>query len=81
MSTETGQGQFLFTGTLVQLSRREAQERVKALGGRLLSGVSANLDYLVVGGKPGSKLRQAQELGVKVLDEEGFLALVREAEG
>jgi DNA ligase (NAD+) len=56
---------FLFTGTLSRLSRREAQERVKALGARLLSAVSANLDVLVVGEKPGSKLKKAQELGVR----------------
>ena len=72
---------FLFTGTLSQLSRREAQERVKALGAKLLSAVSAHLDVLVVGEKPGSKLKKAQELGVKVLSEEEFVALLRETEG
>jgi DNA ligase (NAD+) len=69
---------FLFTGTLTQLSRREAQERVKALGAKLLSSVSANLDVLVVGEKPGSKLKKAQELGVQVLDEAGFVAMLSE---
>jgi DNA ligase (NAD+) len=69
---------FLFTGTLTHMSRREAQERVKALGGRLLSSVSAKLDVLVVGDKPGSKLKQAQELGVTVMDEEGFARLLGE---
>jgi len=72
---------FLFTGTLSRLSRREAQERVKALGGTLLSGVSAGLSVLVVGDKPGSKLRKAQELGVKVLTEEEFVALVERESG
>ncbi len=67
---------FLFTGTLAALSRREAQERVKALGARLLSGVSGGLSVLVAGEKPGSKLKKAQELGVRVLDEAGFLALL-----
>jgi DNA ligase (NAD+) len=67
---------FLFTGTLGKLSRREAQERVKALGGTLLSGVSAKLSVLVVGDKPGSKLKKAQELGVKVMTEEEFVKLV-----
>jgi DNA ligase (NAD+) len=69
---------FLFTGTLEKLSRREAQERVKALGGTLLSGVSKGLSVLVVGEKPGSKLKKAQELGVKVMTEEEFLRLVSE---
>ena len=67
---------FLFTGTLEKLSRREAQQRVKAAGGKLLSAVSKNLDVLVVGAKPGSKLKQAQELGIEVLDEEALLALL-----
>ncbi len=67
---------FLFTGTLAKLSRREAAERVKALGGTLLSGVSANLGVLVVGEKPGSKLKQAQELGVRVMEEEEFVRMV-----
>lgn len=67
---------FLFTGSLARLTRREAQERVKALGGTLLSGVSAGLSVLVVGDKPGSKLKKAQELGVKVMDEDEFVRLV-----
>jgi DNA ligase (NAD+) len=69
---------FLFTGTLSKLSRREAQERVKALGGTLLSGVSKGLSVLVVGEKPGSKLKKAQELGVKVMTEDEFVQLVSE---
>ncbi len=69
---------FLFTGSLTKFSRREAHEMVKAAGGKLLSGVSKNLDVLVVGEKPGSKLKKAEELGVEVLDEDGFLALLTE---
>ena len=72
---------FLFTGTLSKLSRREAQERVKALGATLLSGVSANLKVLVAGEKPGSKLKKAQELGVKVLSEDEFVQLLEESGG
>jgi DNA ligase (NAD+) len=67
---------FLFTGTLAGMSRREAQERVKALGATLLSGVSASLHVLVAGEKPGSKLKKAQELGITVLDEGQFRALL-----
>ncbi len=67
---------FLFTGTLPTLSRAEAEARVKAQGGTLLSGVSKRLTYLVVGDAPGSKLKKAQELGVQVLDEAQFLALL-----
>jgi len=68
---------FLFTGSLAELSRKEATEMVKAAGGKLLSGVSKNLDVLVVGEKPGSKLKKAEALGIEVLTEEQFLGLVR----
>lgn len=67
---------FLFTGTLELMTRREAHERVKAAGGRLLSGVSKKLDVLVVGAKPGSKLAAAKELGVEVMEEKDFVELV-----
>jgi len=66
----------LFTGALQTLSRREAQELTKTHGGKLLSGVSGNLDLLVVGEKPGSKLKKAQELGIEVLEEAAFLELL-----
>ncbi len=67
---------FLFTGTLPTLTRAEAEARVKARGGTLLSGVSKKLSYLVVGDAPGSKLKKAQELAIPVLDEAQFLALL-----
>lgn len=69
----------LFTGALQTLSRREAQALTKSHGGKLLSGVSGNLDLLVVGEKPGSKLKKAQELGIEVLEEAAFLELLGEA--
>ncbi len=68
---------YLFTGSLAELSRKEATELVKGQGGKLLSGVSKNLDVLVVGEKPGSKLKKAEALGIEVLTEAEFLALVR----
>ncbi|CAH1000659.1 DNA ligase [Neolewinella maritima] len=67
----------LFTGSLQQLSRKEAQERAKAAGARIVSAVSGKLDILVVGEKPGSKLKKATALGtVQVLTEAEYLALV-----
>lgn len=67
---------FVFTGTLLTLQRREAEELVESLGGRAASSVSAKTDYLVAGREAGSKLDRARELGVKVLTEEDFRTLL-----
>jgi len=69
---------FLFTGTLSGLTRAEAEARTKAQGGSLLSSVSARLDFLVVGDKPGSKRTKAEALGIPILDESAFLALLEQ---
>lgn len=63
----------LFTGTLASSTRPEAEEKVVRQGGRILKSVSKNLDFLIVGADPGSKLKKAQELGIEILDEETFL--------
>jgi DNA ligase (NAD+) len=67
---------FVFTGTLLTLQRRKAEELVESLGGRAASSVSAKTDYLVAGDEAGSKLDRARELGVKVLTEEDFRAML-----
>jgi DNA ligase (NAD+) len=70
---------FLFTGTLSQFKRNDAEAIVEEKGGKLLSGVSSKLNYLVVGAEAGSKLEKAKKLGtVKVLTEDEFLELVKE---
>jgi DNA ligase (NAD+) len=64
------------TGRLETMSRNEAEDRIRALGGKVGSGVTKGTDYLVVGAEAGSKLAKAEKLGVKTLDEEQFTALL-----
>jgi DNA ligase (NAD+) len=70
---------FVFTGVMAKLSRPAAKELVESLGGRVVGSVSKATGYVVIGEDPGSKADDARRLGVETLDEEAFLALVRQA--
>ena len=67
---------FVFTGELESMTREAAEEKVKSLGGKATSSISAKNSYVVAGANPGSKLRKATELGVSVLSEQEFLNLL-----
>jgi DNA ligase (NAD+) len=67
---------FVLTGTLPNLTREEAKERIEAAGGKVSGSVSKKTSFVVAGEEAGSKLDKAQSLGVKVLDEAGLLEML-----
>ena len=67
---------FVVTGTLSALSRSEAEARIKRMGGKVTSSVTRKTNYVVVGESPGSKAARAEQLGINIVDEEGFQALL-----
>jgi DNA ligase (NAD+) len=72
---------FVLTGALPNLAREDAKEKIEAAGGKVKGTVSKKTDYVVAGADPGSKYDKAVELGVAVLDEEGFLRLLNFSQG
>lgn len=70
---------FVLTGTLPSLAREEAKEMIEAKGGKVSGSVSKKTDFVVAGAEAGSKLAKAEELGVKIIDEEGLKQLLESA--
>ena len=68
---------FVVTGTLPNYSRKEIQEKIIELGGEVVSSVSKNTDYLLVGENPGSKEGKARSLGIKIIGEKEFEEMVK----
>lgn len=70
----------VLTGTLTQMTRTEAEEKIALLGGKITGSVSKKTDLVIAGEKAGSKLEKAEKLGITVLDEAAFLAMLAESE-
>jgi DNA ligase (NAD+) len=71
---------FVVTGTLPDMSREEAHEAIAARGGKATASVSSKTSYLVVGENPGSKLEEARERGVEIVDAKKFAKMLKETE-
>ena len=68
----------IFTGTLNSISRNEAKARAEKLGAKIVSSVSTNTDLVIAGEKAGSKLKKAEELGIKIISEKEWLEIIKE---
>ncbi|MDH4109294.1 MAG: NAD-dependent DNA ligase LigA [Gammaproteobacteria bacterium] len=67
---------FVLTGTLPNMTRDEAKDRIEAMGGKVSGSVSKKTNFVVAGDSPGSKLRKAESLGVTVIDEDGLVRIL-----
>ncbi|HEY7752097.1 MAG TPA: NAD-dependent DNA ligase LigA, partial [Ignavibacteriaceae bacterium] len=71
---------FVLTGTLNNFTRDDAGLKIEELGGKVVSSVSKNTDFVIAGDKAGSKLTKAKELGVKILSEDEFIKMLSQSE-
>ncbi|MFH1429595.1 MAG: NAD-dependent DNA ligase LigA [Candidatus Margulisiibacteriota bacterium] len=70
---------FVLTGTLPNITRTEAERKIKQAGGKVTGSVSKNTGFVIAGAEPGSKYNKAQQLGVKIIDEKGFEELLKQS--
>jgi len=68
---------FVITGTLKSMSREKAKGRIKALGGKVLTQISKQTNFLISGQNPGSKYDKAKEMGVKIINEQELLKMLK----
>ena len=68
---------FLITGTLHTMTREQAKTEIKSRGGKFHSSITQNLDFVIAGDNPGSKYNKAKKLGIKILDEDEFLKMLK----
>ena len=68
---------FVLTGALKSMTRDEAKNKIRQLGGKVSSFVSKNTDFVVVGESPGSKFQKAKKLGIKMISEKEFLKMIK----
>jgi len=68
---------FVLTGELESMARDEAKEKIRELGGDVLSSISKNTDFVIAGSEPGSKYDKANKLGVKIISEKEFLKIIK----
>lgn len=68
---------FVLTGSLSGLTRDEAKDKIKAAGGKVKTSVVRETDYVVVGAEPGSKYEDAKKMGIKILEEDEFLKMIK----
>jgi DNA ligase (NAD+) len=68
---------FVLTGSLETMTREEAKEKIRLLGGETSESVSKRTDFVVVGKKPGSKFQTAKKFGIKILNEKAFLKMIQ----
>jgi DNA ligase (NAD+) len=68
---------FVLTGTLTSMTREEAKEKIESLGGKVVSSVSKNTNFVIVGSEAGSKREKAKTLGILLLDEQKFITMLQ----